>query len=139
MYDDVNYARPCGGCGVKLTAEIREDLLFTLTVPRVVTRGDDVWVNAYTADERVLPPTFQTFYGRPMNISIMSGEGLASQCLEVDPKTKKVTYNRLTRNSVDGHWALPKDINWFRMPPGLGAEHYKFIFGMDRGPVKSNR
>ena len=138
VHDDVNYARPCGGCGVKLTAEIRKDFLFSLTVPLVVTRGDDVWVNAYTADERVLTPAFQAFYGRPMNVSIMYGEGMASQRLEVDPKTKKVTYNRLTRNSIDGHWALPKDINWFRMPPGLGPEHYKFIFGMDRGPVKSN-
>ena len=97
-------------------------------VPLVVTRGDDVWVNAYDADERVLTPAFEAFYQRPMNTSILYGEGLASQRLEVDPVTQNVTYNRLRRYSVNGHWAIPETVNWMHMPPELGEEHRQFIF-----------
>lgn len=131
VHDDVNFARPCDSCSVKLTAKTRSSFKFETTVPLVIAKGDDVWVNAYTADERVLTQAFQAFYGRTMNVSILYGEGLASQRLEVDPKTNKVTYNRLNRYSVNGHWAIPKNINWYHMPPNLGLEHYKFIFGMD--------
>lgn len=129
--DDVNIARPCWRCSVKLSARIPTNFLFSNSVPLVITKGDDVWVNAYTDDERVLRAAFEAFYGRPMNLSILYGEAMASQQLEVDPKTGTVTYNRLSRYSVNGHWAIPNDINWLRMPTNLAAEHYKFIFGME--------
>ena len=129
--DDVNLARPCGGCRVRLSARIGRFRLFSDSVPLVITRGDDVWVNAYTDDEHLLAPAFAAFYGRPMNRSILYGEGMASQQLEVDPKTGQVSYNRLSRLSVNGRWAIPDDIDWRRMPTNLAPEHYKFIFGLE--------
>ena len=125
--DDINKATPCEGCQV--IAKI--DLPNSKDVPLVVHRDDDVWVNAYNTDERVFKYAFESFYQTPMNISIMYGEGLSSQRLEVDPKTKEVNYNRLNRYSINGHWDIPSELNWFRMPPEIDEKHKDFIFGQD--------
>ncbi|WP_159086225.1 hypothetical protein [Burkholderia mayonis] len=126
--DDVNQVRACSECKVSLSIDLPSS---TSATPLVVQKSNDVWVNAYTSDERVLAPAFEAFYGHPMDISIMYGEGFASQRLEIDAKTKKVTYNRLERKSVDGHWEIPAEIDWYRMPPEVNENDYKFIFGLD--------
>jgi hypothetical protein len=124
--DDVANNRPCDGCVVHLSAEFPQKG----SIPIVIQRGNDVWVNAYTTSERVLAPAFAAFYGRPMEISIMYGEGLASQRLEIDGKTKKVTYNRLERYSIDGHWNIPDGIDWYKIPEEVSPKDYNFIFGI---------
>jgi len=123
--DDVNEAQPCGSCDVKLTLKTDSGI-----IPLVVTREDDVWVNAYNTDERLFKTAFESLYGKTLNISIMYGEGLASQRLEIDPNTREITYNRLNRYSINGHWEIPDDIDWYKMPPEIGDEHFDFIFGI---------
>ena len=66
-----------------------------------------------------------------MGISIMYGEGMASQRLEIDGATKKVTRNHLNRLSVDGKWEIPQSIDWNRPPPAVDKNDYKFVFGLD--------
>jgi hypothetical protein len=127
--DDVNVARACSTCRTWLTAEIPQSS--SSPIPIVVQKGRDVWVNAYTSDERVLSPAFAAFYGHPMGISIMYGEGMASQRLEIDGATKKVTRNHLNRLSVDGKWEIPQSIDWNRPPPAVDKNDYKFVFGLD--------
>ena len=98
--------------------------------PVVVTNGDDIFVNSYNNEEIILKEAFERFYGFEMNISIMYGEGLASQRLEIEPYTNKVTMNTLSKVSVNGHWEIPSDINWFIMPKEVDESYYDFIFGI---------
>lgn len=130
--DDVNLASPCQECSVKLSAEVPTPGRKTTRVPLVVTKGDDIWVNAYTNNQEVLATAFSSFYHRPMRNSILYGEGYASQRLEIDGQTGKVTRNRLNRYSVNNYWAIPDDIDWYRMPAQVSAENYNFIFGIDQ-------
>jgi len=155
--DDVYRVVPCKTCGVKLSANLgartrpsafqrfKETLsqlfygrshgvnspVVTDAVPLVITRGDDVFVNAYPGNEDVLRAAFEALYDEPMRKSILYGEGPATQRLEFDPATQKVTYNRLSRYSVNGHWAIPDDIDWFKPPAEVGEEHFRFVFGLD--------
>jgi hypothetical protein len=32
---------------------------------------------------------------------------------------------------VNGHWAIPPDIDWFKPPLELPPEHFRFVFGLD--------
>jgi hypothetical protein len=124
--DDVYGAEPCLTCGVKLSAK-----LGSRSLPLVLTRGDDVLVNAYPGNEEVLRAAFSALYDQPMRKSILYGEAYASQRVEVDAATGKVTYNHLSRWSVNGHWAIPPDIDWFKPPLELAPEHLRFVFGLD--------
>ncbi|PLC52490.1 hypothetical protein CR155_18515 [Pollutimonas nitritireducens] len=129
--DDVNRARVCQECQVKLTVDLPVSGKVTATVPLVVTKGDDVWVNAYTNNQEVLASAFASLYGRPLGVSILYGEAYASQRLEIDGKTGQVTHNRLNRYSINDHWDIPANIDWHRMPAEVSPEHYNFIFGVN--------
>lgn len=130
--DDVQDAVACRTCGVKLAARVRHGWWRgARTVPLVVARRDDVWVNAYSDNEDVLKAAFEALYRRPLGKSILYGEGLASQRLEVDPKTGKVTYNRLSRYAANQRWALPEDIDWYRLPDEVDERLFRFVFGLD--------
>lgn len=101
--------------------------------PLVVTNGDDIFVNAYNNDENILKEAFTRFYGFEMNDSIMYGEGLSSQRLEIAAETNEITMNTLNKASVNGYWEIPSDINWFVMPQEIDESYADFIFGTQSG------
>ena len=123
--DDVYGAAPCQLCGVKLSARVG-----SREVPLVLTHGDDVLVNAFPGNEDVLRAAFEALYDRPMRKSILYGEAMSSQRLEIAPDGK-VVYNHLSRWSVNGHWAIPPDIDWLKPPQEVAPEHLRFVFGLD--------
>lgn len=98
--------------------------------PILMQNQDDIFVNIYNNDELVLKEAFGVFYNTEMNISIMYGEGYSSQRLEYDPITKKTTMNSLNKYSVNGHWEIPDNVNWFIMPEQVDERFYYFIFGI---------
>lgn len=126
--DDVIHAIPCSECKALANITLPGD---TQATPVVIQRGDDIWVNAYTPDNSLLAKAFSAWYQRPMNTSILYGEGLASQRLEVNGKTGAITKNTLARQSVNGHWAIPKGIDWFKPPLDIPARYYPFVFGQE--------
>lgn len=100
-------------------------------IPLVVQNEDDIWINTYNADEVVFTNAFEVFYNTNMNSSVMYGEGLASQRLEIEAETGKITKNTLNKNSINSHWEIPDYINWFVMPPEVDEKYYEFIFGIE--------
>lgn len=98
--------------------------------PILMQNQDDIFVNIYNNDEVILKEAFEIFYNTEMNISIMYGEGYSSQRLEYDPITERTTMNSLNKYSVNGHWAIPENVNWFVMPEQVDERFYYFIFGI---------
>jgi hypothetical protein len=123
--DDVHVGDVCTRCAVKLWADLEGRRL-----PLVITLSHAVFVNSYANDPNVMRVAFEEFYGRALRKSILYGEGLASQRLEVSPDGK-YTLNRLLRDSVDGRWPIPQWVGWNRMPPEVGPEYSRFLFGQE--------
>jgi hypothetical protein len=99
-------------------------------LPLVIENRNSVFVNSYSNNDEVMATGFAAFYGRPMGRSILYGEGVASRRLEQSPDGA-VTYNRLSRHSVNLRLPMPEDAEWFRLPPDLSDQHFRFVFGLD--------
>lgn len=134
--DDIIKVTACNSCKALVNVKIPWKVIgfnipffSKLINPIVISKGNNVWVNAYSSDENILSVAFEAFYGEPMNNSIMYGEGLLSQRLEIDGKSKKKTYNTLLKKSINGHWKIPDDIQWNIVPPEVEKKDIDFIFG----------
>ncbi|HEY1015277.1 MAG TPA: hypothetical protein VGE07_21405, partial [Herpetosiphonaceae bacterium] len=85
-----------------------------VATPLLLKQGDDWWMNAYAPDDRLLAPIFADVYGRPLEESIMYGEGRRSQRLEVAPDGA-VTQNTFSAPAAYQHLPLPAP--WSPPPP----------------------
>ena len=95
--------------------------------PIVISNGDDIFVNAYNDDENILGEAFERLYDKEISESIMFGEGLASQRIEVDT-SGKVVLNRLEKKSAIGRVEIPEDINWFVEVDGVDLNTWPEVF-----------
>lgn len=87
--------------------------------PLLLRRGDDWWMNAYNADDRVLAPLFEQVYGRKMEPGIMHGEGTRAQLLEIRPDGTPVQH---TFEAPAAFEHLPLPVPWNPpSPPELPA------------------
>lgn len=130
--DDVSDLEPCAICSVAAKANVPREVKPSGEIPLVITRYDDVLVNAYPGNEDIWSSAFSRLYGRPMNESILYGEGLSSQRLEIAPRTKNVTKNTLLKKSVNMRWPIPNSFDWYKLPPEVSPEYFGFIFGIER-------
>lgn len=101
-------------------------------IPIVLKNSDDLWICSYGNNEYVFKVLFEDFYQQGMSISVMYGEGLNSQRLEIEPSTFEIKKNTLQRYSVNQHWNIPDGIKWNVMPKDIDEEYYSFVFfGID--------
>jgi hypothetical protein len=124
--DDTHGGAVCRTCKVLLWAEPPTGE----RLPLVIENRNSVFVNSYSNNDEVMAAGFAAFYGRPMGKSVLYGEGVASQRLEQSPGGA-VTYNRLSRHSVNLRLPMPENVDWFQLPPDLSNQHFRFVFGLD--------
>lgn len=106
--DDVFKVLPQRGTATVLGIE--DD---TIT-PVLLRQGDDWWMNAYVADDRVLAPLFEQVYGRSLEPGVMHGEGMRAQLLEVQPDGTLIQQT-FSAPAVFEHLPLP--VPWNPPPP----------------------
>jgi hypothetical protein len=109
--DDVLSVAPARGVATRRAIRTRGR-----SIPILLRRGDDWWMNAYTTDDRVLAALFASVYGRPLEPGIMYGEGGRSQRLLITPEGE-LTQVVFAAPAAFEHDPLP--VPWNPPPPVL--------------------
>ena len=110
--DDVLALRPAPG--VEVRSWLRAG---GISLPVLLRRGNDWWLNAFSADDRLLAPLFAGVYGRRLEQGIMFGEGFRSQRLEIT-REGSVFQNTFEAPAAFEHEPLP--VPW-SPPPAAGV------------------
>lgn len=127
--DDIHDGVACTGCNILLWAQSNKLLL-----PLIVTNENSVFVNSYANTDYIMTAAFQAFYGRPMECSLLYGEGLKSQRLEIAPNGR-ITENRLSRGSVDLRLPLSFSKLWLQLPSDIPQNEKNFLFGLNEEAI----
>jgi len=134
--ETVRFSELSSGVRILLSAHLPESVVdspasegSSSELPIILRRGNVLYVNCYSEDELILKEAFEAVYGRPARKSIMYGEGLFSQRLEISPDTRAIVRNRLERYSMNGYWELPEHVAWNVAPQDVPSEELPFVFG----------
>lgn len=123
--DDSYSGEICSECKIVLEAHYK-----SIKLPLVIAKGRMTMVNSYSNDDKIMTAAFAAFYDHPMGTSLLYGEGLKSQRLEISPNGT-VQENHLSRGSVDELIPMPPGSDWDRLPPEVSSKFVDFLYNIN--------